>query len=745
VRGKLGITAAFISVLLAAVSIPLPGFPSATGPRPALAADGTCGEPCAEPSRTWFFAEGYTGQGFQEWLCLFNPGEAVSHLKLDILYNSGAAMRQEMDLPARSRTTLDINSLAGADREVSLSLQAGEPILAERPMYFTYRAKWKGCSITSGVTAPAQSWFFAEGCTRPGFEEWILLANPRDEAVAATVFLILEDGGVTPVSMSLPARSRQTVSVNRAVGEGRDVGARVEAEKPICAERAMYFDYRGSWPGGHASTGLSRPRRTYLFAEGYTGAGFEEWLSLYLPGEASAGGADVQLECLFPAGKKQSLSVHLDPDRRHTLNINDVVGRGTDVSLELSSDAPFLAERPMYFNYKGVCRGGHVSKGVEAPGIKWYLAEGTIRPGFDTFLCLMNPGDTLANVEVDFIRGGSGAGSGIQAVTEKYSLPAASRLTLEAAAEFSAGLHLQADLSFEIRSDQPIAVERPVYHRGANFEVDMAMEHIRNLSLGIGPRVEGTAGEEAAAGYIAGVLSSYGYQTTIQEVPLPNGSKTRNVIAVRKVEGPIVQPQAADLWVWRRAHKAVVRETMVIGAHYDTKTGTGSPGANDNASGTATVLELARCLSDTALSIEPRFVLFGGEERLVEGSDLHHFGSRYFVSGLSSSEKAGLRGAVIVDMVGVGGQLYARTMGVGPMNLCNSLMSFAAGRGIHLPYLVGGSLSDHEPFEAAGIPAVWLEVKDDPYYHTSADSYDKINPAFIDLTGRLLEEYLRSL
>ena len=94
-------------------------------------------------------------------------------------------------------------------------------------------------------------------------------------------------------------------------------------------------------------------------------------------------------------------------------------------------------------------------------------------------------------------------------------------------------------------------------------------------------------------------------------------------------------------------------------------------------------------------------------------------------------------------MVGVGDQLYARTMGVGPMDLCNRLMAYAQGAGISLPYMLSGSYSDHEPFEKAGIPVVWLEYKDDPWYHTAADSYDKINPAFIENTGRLLEGFIR--
>lgn len=711
-----------LAILFAALVAIFFGVLSPSGPDAARAGDGTCGEASVEGSRTWYFAEGYTGDGFREYLTLFNPHDTASSLDLNLLYNAGSSQLIKLELPRRSRVTLDINAYAGQDKEVSLYLEAGLPIVAERPMYFTYRGAWKGCTVTSGTVSPSDAWYFAEGCTRRGFETWVLLANPGEVEVQARVFLILEDGRMIPLELSLPARSRRTFFVNQAVGEGHDVSARVQAEAPICAERVMYFDYHDVWPGGHASSGLSQPRKTYLFAEGYTGSGFEEWLTLYSP-RASGGedGTDVTLNCLFQGGAEQTFQVHLDPDKRHTIDINRLVGAGKDVSLQLSAPEPFLAERPMYFNYKGACRGGHVSKGVEAAGTHWYLAEGTTRPGFYEYLCMMNPGDGDATAVLNVISPQAGDS------TQEYTIPARSRLTVDIRALAGKGL----DTSFSIDSDRPIAVERPLYYPTEDFEVANAMDNLWSLSKVIGPRVEGTAGELAAADHLAGILEGYGYDVAVQEVPLPNGSATRNVVAWTH---PLQLFSAAD-----------DAKFLVVGAHYDTKMGTGSPGANDNGSGTVVVLELARCFAERLAGVEICFVLFGGEERLVEGSDLHHFGSRYYVNNLSQEERRFLMGAVIVDMVGVGSQLYARTMGVGPIDLCNRLMAYARGAGVYLPYMVSGSYSDHEPFEVAGIPAVWLEVKDDPWYHTPGDSYDKINPAHIERTGRLLEDFIRSL
>lgn len=711
----------FISCILICGFLFFPGN-AFLRPGHSLAADGTCGTAVSAASGEWYFAEGYTGEGFQEWLCVFNPNGEPVELQVDFLYNGAPPGGIMAEIPPMCRSTLNINHLAGAGRELSLRLLADRPVVAERPMYFLYANKWKGCTLGQGVTSPSQQWYFAEGCTREGFEEYLLLANPTGNEVDASARFTLEDGTSMVHATHILPQSRWTVPVNQVVGAGHDVTIEVEAGGPVCAERVMYFKYRGAWCGGHASTGLTAPREKSYFAEGYTGAGFEEWLCLYWPWrvEAQVEENDVQVRCLYQGGGEDVFTFRLQRGRRQTLNINQLAGPGRELSLEVTGSLPLVAERPMYFNYLGSCPGGHVSTGTENPGVSWMLGEGTTRPGFHPYICILNTWTQEATVWVDFALGDGGSQS-TQAV-----IPGSSRYTLNVLDVLPRGV----DFSTRILSNQPVVVERPLYFPSADFEVLNAMGHILQLSVGLGPRVEGTAGEERAAAYLASVLAGYGYKVGIQEVPLPNGAKTRNVIAS-------LEERAAS----------GSRRTLVVGGHFDTKGGTGSPGANDNASGTAVVLELARCFSERGPlpGLRLEFVFFGGEERLVDGTDLHHFGSRYYVASLTPGERSSLRGAIIVDMVGVGAQLYARTMGIGPMDLCNALLAYASDNGVPLPYLQSGSYSDHEPFEKAGIPAVWLEVKDDPWYHTPQDTYDKINPCHIENTGRLLLGFIDHL
>jgi hypothetical protein len=97
------------------------------------------GSPAA--AEEWYFAEGYTGEGFQEYLCLQNPGNAAAIVELTCYaQEQGALPPGSLTVPAHTRITVYLNQYAGEDLQVSCRLRvtAGPPIVAERPMYFSY-------------------------------------------------------------------------------------------------------------------------------------------------------------------------------------------------------------------------------------------------------------------------------------------------------------------------------------------------------------------------------------------------------------------------------------------------------------------------------------------------------------------------------------------------------------------------------------------------------------------------------
>lgn len=103
---------------------------------------------------------------------------------------------------------------------------------------------------------------------------------------------------------------------------------------------------------------------------------------------------------------------------------------------------------------------------------------------------------------------------------------------------------------------------------------------------------------------------------------------------------------------------------------------------------------------------------------------------------------------VSLDVVGYGPHLYTRTMGIGPMTMSDYLLRTASRIGVKLSYSKDPGptgWSDHEPFEKAGIPAVWLERLQDPQYHKAGDTTDHLQPSALKESGRLILAAVRGL
>lgn len=310
---------------------------------------------------TFYFAEGYTGQGFAEYLCLGQPVDAPLDVEVTYLFRDGSTREETYTVPALSRLTVNVNGAVGQDQEVSIMCEADWPFIAERPMYFSYGPGWTGGHCEVGSTYLANRWYFAEGTTRTGFDTYICLQNPYGVDATAALTFILEDGSTVVRPMLVPATSRQTLRVNDAVGAGRDVSTVVESDGPLLAERPMYFDYHGAWRGGHVAAGVRAPKNAWYFAEGTTRGGFEEWLSLQNPGDVDAtAGISLMLE----DGTVLDHAVAVPARIRVTVAVPNLVGPGHDVSVAVKSDRAIVAERPLYFNYQNKWPGGHVVPGL---------------------------------------------------------------------------------------------------------------------------------------------------------------------------------------------------------------------------------------------------------------------------------------------------------------------------------------------------------------------------------------------
>ena len=164
----------------------------------------------------------------------------------------------------------------------------------------------------------------------------------------------------------------------------------------------------------------------------------------------------------------------------------------------------------------------------------------------------------------------------------------------------------------------------------------------------------------------------------------------------------------------------------ISGGHYDSVPQ--APGASDNASGTATVLEIAAILMTNGRAGDNCFVLFGAEE-------LGLLGSRYFVSTLTEEEKADIVAMLNFDMVGVGDDTWWL---IGTPELQQQMVGLAGNLGIDaIPSNLAGTSSDHASFLQAGIPSLMFHRWQDPLLHTPQDVSDRVRPELLEQAARM--------
>jgi peptidase M28-like protein len=184
---------------------------------------------------------------------------------------------------------------------------------------------------------------------------------------------------------------------------------------------------------------------------------------------------------------------------------------------------------------------------------------------------------------------------------------------------------------------------------------------------------------------------------------------------------------------------------VVVGAHYDTKDIPGFLGANDGASGTAIVTQLARTIRRPRHTIH--FILFDGEES-PRGTPNYDF----YAEGLRGSKVAApryrdARAMVLLDFVGEK-RLRIPREGYSNERLWARLRRAArqVGAGRIFPNTSQGAIQDdHLPFLREGVPAIDLIDFDFRCFHLTCDDLSVVSERSLDAVGETMLRMLASL
>jgi hypothetical protein len=257
------------------------------------------------------------------------------------------------------------------------------------------------------------------------------------------------------------------------------------------------------------------------------------------------------------------------------------------------------------------------------------------------------------------------------------------------------------------------------------FDQRAAMRTVRALAA-LGPREATSAGYQKAMQIVAQRLTLLGYDVRRESLRVPRG-----------VSWGVPVPAGRTWNVVARSTDTATSSYVVVGAHLDTVPQ--SPGAEDNASGIAVLLELARLARAHGTRLPVVFVAFGAEEPRRPGDDGHHFGSRRYTE---RSDLADLAAMVSLDRVGAPGRVPVCTGGLSPRRVQRALVA-AAGR-VGVPARrCENRTSDHWPFEEAGVTVARVGGNPSPGYHSPRDRPDQVSPRQLARAGSMLWEWLR--
>lgn len=254
---------------------------------------------------------------------------------------------------------------------------------------------------------------------------------------------------------------------------------------------------------------------------------------------------------------------------------------------------------------------------------------------------------------------------------------------------------------------------------------------------------------EEAARYIIEQLSFFGYDVQLQEYSVYD-RKAKNIIATK------VGSTKPD-------------EVIIVGAHYDSCF---NPGADDNASAVAGLLELASILYPVQTSRTIKFVAFVNEEPPFFKTE--NMGSRVYARK-AKEKKEDIKGVVILEMIGYysnepNSQRYPSFLGLFYPNRANFIcivgnwnsrtllkkVKHAFESGTEFPmetfigpgFIAGVDFSDHWSFWKEGWPAVMITdtaFYRNPHYHKESDTPDKLDYKSMSEVVKGLENVLIKL
>jgi len=330
-----------------------------------------------------------SGGRYSSFITILNPpGAATAQVTATYFANGQQVGIQQVNVPGGTRGTIfPANANPALPGHVSAVVNSNQPVDVERPTYFSninggHAGTVSGAADVVGVQSLSNDWLFAEGYTGGMFQENFVIANldPSKATASVTINLEYTDGSTHPFNVIVNALSELNWNVNTSGTNptSQSVSAEITSTGAnVVVEREMFFKYSHvangrnlGVMGGTDVIGQVGPAAAtaYSFAEGYTNAGYDEWLTVQNP---TANIETVNVLLVNAMGTIYTFPITVVAHSRYTVDIVAMVlqhmyhsgdtFKAFEISMALqSSSSPFVAERPMYWNASGTQGGDDV-------------------------------------------------------------------------------------------------------------------------------------------------------------------------------------------------------------------------------------------------------------------------------------------------------------------------------------------------------------------------------------------------
>ena len=268
------------------------------------------------------------------------------------------------------------------------------------------------------------------------------------------------------------------------------------------------------------------------------------------------------------------------------------------------------------------------------------------------------------------------------------------------------------------------AVKAPAAESTGGFDGARAYKHVEQL-VAIGPHPAGSDGIHRAQAYIIERLKSFGCPVEEQDF---HASTPIGDVAMKNI---LVKIPSANTNI------------ILYASHYDTKRIDNFVGADDGGSSTGVLLELGQLLCTRKNTQTIWLAFLDGEEafNFTWADPDHTYGSRELAASLAlAGTLRRVKAMILVDMVGPANPVFKRESNSTPW-LTEIIWSTAARLGYGKVFVneeTGGISDDHNSFLDRNVPAVDIIDLEVPYWHTTSDTLDKIDPRTLAITGHAL-------